>query len=138
QLTAAFDDLLKRRNHRLTAVETEALGAGILHVEEILEALGLDQFAQDGALALLSELNFLVGPLDALLDPRFLRRVGDMEEFEADRAAIGPPQDGEHFAHGRVFEPEYVIDEDPAVVVGFLEAVGRGMQLLVIPLRLEA
>ncbi len=61
-----------------------------------------------------------------------------MDEFEADRAAIGPPQDREHFAHARIFKPEHVIDEDLAVVVGFLEAVGRGMQLLVIPLRLEA
>ncbi len=30
-------------NHRFAAVEAEALGAGVAHVEELLEALGLDQ-----------------------------------------------------------------------------------------------
>ena len=138
KLAAALDDLLKRRNHRLRAVEAEALGAGIFDVEEILEALGLDQLAEDRALALPRELDFLVGPLDALLNPGLLRRIGNMDEFEADGPAIGPPQDRKHFAHGREFEPEHMIDEDLAVVVGLLEAVGRGMELLVVPLRLEA
>ena len=110
----------------------------IFDVEEILEALGLDQLAEDRALALPRELDLLVGPLDPLLDPGLLGRIGNMDKFEADRAAIGPAQDREHFAHGRIFEPEHVIDEDLAVVVGLLEAVGRGMQLLVVPLRLEA
>ena len=45
ELAAALDDLLERRDHRLAAVEAEALGAGIFDVEEILEALGLDQLA---------------------------------------------------------------------------------------------
>src|SRR6202034_3160856 len=106
-------------------------------VEEILETLGLRKLAKDRALALTSERDFLVGPLHALLNPGLLRRIGNMDEFEADRAAVGPSQDREHIAHGRIFEPEHVIDEDPAVVVGLLESVGRGMELLVIPLRLK-
>ena len=138
QLAAALDDLLERRDHRLAAVEAEALGARILDVEEVLEALGLDQLAEDGALALPGELDLLVRPLDALLNPGLLGRIGDVDEFEADRAAIGAAQDRQHLAHGRKFEPEHVIDEDLAVVVGLVEAVGRGMQLLVILLRLEA
>src|SRR6202453_4328165 len=137
ELAATLDDLLKRRNHRLRAVEPEALGAGILYVEEIFEALCLDQFAKDRALALPRELDFLVGPLDALLNPGLLRRIGNMDEFEADGPAIGPPQDRKHFTHGREFEPEHMIDEDLAIVVGLLEPVGRGMELLVIPLLLE-
>ena len=40
---AALDDLLQRRDHGLAAVEAEALGAGVAHVEELLEALGLDE-----------------------------------------------------------------------------------------------
>ena len=47
ELAAAFDDLLERGHHRLAAVETEALGAGIFDVEEALEDLGLDQLLQD-------------------------------------------------------------------------------------------
>src|SRR3984885_15608904 len=106
ELAAAFDDLLKRRNHRLRAVEPEALGAGIFDVEEILEALCLDQLAKDRALALPRELYFLVGPLDALLNPGLLRRIRNMDEFEPDGPAIGPSQDRKHFAHGREFEPD--------------------------------
>ena len=50
ELAAALDDLLERGNHRLAAVEAEALAAGIFDVK-ILEALGLDQLGQDRALA---------------------------------------------------------------------------------------
>ena len=52
ELAAALDDLLQRRDHGLGAVEAEALGAGVLHVGELLEALGLDQLVEDRALAL--------------------------------------------------------------------------------------
>ena len=138
ELSAALDDLFEGRDHRLRAVEAEALCAGVLDVEEILEALGLDQLAEDRALAFLGELDFLVRPLDALLNPRLLGGIGNMDELEADRVAIGAPQDRQHLAHRGEFEPEHVIDEDLAVVIGFLEAVGRGMELLVILLRLEA
>ena len=110
----------------------------ILDVEEVLEALGLDQLRQDRALAFAGELDLLVRTLDALLDPGLLGGIGDVQELEADRAAIGAAQDRQHLAHGRVFEPEHVVDEDLAVVVGLGEAVGRRMQLLVVLLRLEA
>ena len=137
KLAAALDDLLERRDHRLRAIKAEALRPRVLDVEKILEALGLNELAEDRALALPRELDFLVRPLDALLDPGLFGRIGDMDEFESDGPAIGPAQDREHFAHGRIFEPEHVIDEDLAVVVGLLEAVSRGMQLLVVPLRLK-
>ena len=51
EIAAALDDLLERRNQRLAAVEAEALGAGVAHVEELLEAFGLDELVEDGALA---------------------------------------------------------------------------------------
>jgi hypothetical protein len=51
QLAAALDDLLQRGDHRLAAIEAEALGAGIFHIEELLEALGLDQLVEDRLLA---------------------------------------------------------------------------------------
>src|SRR5580698_7509373 len=137
ELAAALDDLLERRNHRLRAIEAKALGANKFDVEEILEALGLDQLSKDGALALARELDFLIWPLDPLLNPGLFRGIGNMDEFEANGPAIGPPQNPEHFAHGCKFEPEHVIDEDLAVVVGLLEPVGRGMEFLVVPLRLE-
>ena len=59
---AALDDLLQRRDHRFAAVEAEALGAGEFEVAEFLEALGLDQLVEDGALALGVKVISLSGP----------------------------------------------------------------------------
>ena len=42
ELAAALDDLLEAGDQRFAAVEPEALGADELDVEELLEALGLD------------------------------------------------------------------------------------------------
>lgn len=57
---AALDDLLQRRDHRLAAIEAEALRAGVLQVQELLEALGLDQLVEDRAAALGREGDLLV------------------------------------------------------------------------------
>ena len=135
---AALDDLLERRDHRFAAVETEALGAGVFDVDELLEAFGLDKLLQDRALAFVREGDFLVRTLDALLQPRLLRRVGDVHEFVADGRAISAAQDREHLENGRVFEAEHVIDEDLAIVVAVLETVARRVQLLVIHAGLDA
>src|SRR5690242_9899476 len=95
---AALDDLLQRRNHRLAAVETEALGAGEFHIAELLEAVGLDELIEDRALALASEVDLLVASFDTLLNPALLRGVGDMQEFDAERLTVGPAQDGDDLA----------------------------------------
>jgi hypothetical protein len=52
EIAAALDDLLERRDERLGAVEAEAFGARVFEIEELLEALGLDNLVQDRALAL--------------------------------------------------------------------------------------
>jgi hypothetical protein len=59
ELAAALDDLLKGRNHRLAAVQAEALGAGVFDVAELLEGLGFDQLVEDRLLALDGEANVL-------------------------------------------------------------------------------
>ncbi len=135
---AALDDLLERGNHRFAAVETEALGARVLDVDELLEAFRLDQLLQDRALAFVGEGDLLVRTFDALLDPGLLGRIGNVHEFVADGRAIGAAQDRQHLEDGRVFETEHVIDEDLAIVVAVLEAVSRRMQFLVIETRLDA
>jgi hypothetical protein len=61
-MPAALDDLLERRNEGLAAVQPKTLGAGILHVNELLEAFSLDQLVQDGALALALNVMVLSGP----------------------------------------------------------------------------
>jgi hypothetical protein len=89
EIAAALDDLLQRRDQRLAAVEAEALGARVADVEELLEALRLDELVEDRALALAGEGDLLVGPLDALLDPGLLGRIGDVHELDAERLAVG-------------------------------------------------
>jgi hypothetical protein len=123
---AALDDLLQRRDQRFTAVEAEALGALVLDVDELLEALRLDQLRQDRLLALGRELDRLVRTFDAGLDPGLLLGIGDMHELDAERRAIGALQDLDHLADGRVFEAQHIVDEDRPVEIGFGEAVGRG------------
>ena len=131
-LAAALDDLLKCRDQRFTAVEAETLGALETHVEELLVTFGFDQLGQNGLLALRREVHALVRAFDAFLDPALFFRVGHMHEFDAERRAIGALENIDHLAHGRIFETENVIDENLAVVIAFLEAVGLRRKLVVI------
>src|SRR5438128_6439251 len=112
---AALDDLLERRDHRFGAVEPEALGAGELEIAELLEAFRLDQLVEDRALALARETDLLVRPFDALLDPALLRAVGDVQELDAERLAIGALQDREDLAQRSEFETEHLVEEDAAI-----------------------
>src|SRR3546814_8222220 len=89
ELAAALQDLLEGRDHRLAAVEAEALGAGVLLVEELLEDLGGGQPLQDGPLAVDREIGLVADGLDALLYPGLLGRVLDVHELDADRPAVG-------------------------------------------------
>jgi hypothetical protein len=128
QRATALDDLLERRNGGLAAIKAEALGAGVLDVDELLEALGLDQLVEDRLLAFGGEGDFLVRPLDALLDPLLGLGIGDVHELDAERTAIGALQDGQHLGDGGVFEPQIVVDEDLAAVVGLGEAVAARIE----------
>src|SRR5262249_19218272 len=127
---ATLDDLLQRRDHGFGAIEAEALGAGEFHIAEFFEALGFDQLVEDGALALAGKRDLLVRPLDALLDPAFLRGVGNVEEFDAERLTIGPAQNGDDFADRAEFEPEHMVEKNSAVEVGLAEAVRARIKLL--------
>ena len=83
------------------------------------------------------EADFLVAAFDALLDPAFLRGIGDVHELDAQRLAIGAAQDGDDLAHGREFEPEHLVEENPAVEIGFGEAVGARIEFFFVLFRLE-
>ena len=138
EIAAALDDLLERRDQQFAAVEAETLGAGIFDVEEFLEAFGLHQLVEDGALALNGEADFLVAAFDALLDPAFLRGIGDVHELDAQRLAIGAAQDGDDLAHGSEFEAEHLVEEYPAIEIGFLKAIRARVEFFFVFFRLEA
>src|SRR4051812_20558749 len=87
-LAAIFDHRLERRDHRLAAVETEALGADIFAGEELLPLLALDHLGEDRLLALGGESNLGVAPFHPLLEEAALLQVVDVHIFEADLAAI--------------------------------------------------
>ena len=131
-LAAALDDLLKCRDQRFTTIEAETLGTLETHVEELLIAFGFDELGQNRLLAFRREVHTLVRTFDAFLDPAFFFRVGHMHKFDAERRAIGALENIDHFAYGRVFETEDVIDENLAVVVAFLEAIGFRRKLVIV------
>src|SRR3546814_13356425 len=69
ELRAAFENLLDGRARGLAAFEAEALGAGVLLVEILLEDLGLDHALEDGAPPEFRKVGPVADALDALLDP---------------------------------------------------------------------
>jgi hypothetical protein len=125
QIAAALDHLLQGRDHGLAAVQAEPLGAGETLVQEALEALGLDQLVQDGQLAFLGEgvLLELVRPLEPLLKPGLLLRLGDMHVLDADIAAVGALQNVQHLADGAGLQAQDAVQEDRPIQVGAAEAV---------------
>src|SRR6476469_4000033 len=129
ELAAALDDLLERRDHRLAAIEAEPLGAGIFDIEEMLEALRLDQLVEDRPLAFGGEADALVGPLDALLDPGLLARIGNVHELDPQRRAVGALEDGDDLVEGGPLETEHIVDEDRPVHVLRTEAVEGRIEL---------
>src|SRR5215213_2752439 len=138
EIAAALDDLLERRDQRLSPVETKALGPGELDVAEFLKAFRLDQLVEDRALALARERDLLVLPFDALLDPGLLLCIRDVHELDAHRLAVGALTDGNDLAHGGEFEPKHEVEEDLAIEVGVTESIGARVELLVVLRWLEA
>src|SRR5262245_62589101 len=125
ELAAALEDLLDRRDQRLAAVETEALGADELHAEIALQPLRLDHALEDGAAALDGEFGMVLDVLDALLDPDPLVGIGDVHGFHADLATVGLAQAVHDLAQGwRFAKAKRPEDEDGTVGVGLAEAQG--------------
>src|SRR5579872_454141 len=137
EIAAALDDLLERRDQRFPAVQAEALGARELQVAEFLKTLGLDELVEDRAPALWRERDFLVRPLDTLLNPGLLRGIGDVHELDAERLAISALANCDDLAKRAVFEAEHVIEENLAVEIGLGEAVTARIELFAVARRLD-
>ncbi len=138
EIAAALDDLLERRNQRFASVEAETLGAGELRVAELLETFGFDELVEDRAPALAGERDFLIRPLDAFLDPGFLRRIGDVHEFDAERLAVSALADRDDFAKVAVFQTEHMIEKYLAVEIGLRKTIRARVELFAVARRLDA
>ena len=128
QAAAALDDLFEPRNHAFRAVQTEAFGAGVFYIEELLETLGRDQLVEDGLLAFRCEADRLVGAFDALLNPALLLGVRDMHELDAQRAAIRPLQNVGDQPHRSMFEAQHLVEKDRPVEIIVAETIGGGIE----------
>ena len=126
---AALDDLLHRRNHRFTTIDTKALRALIFDMEVVLKALSLNQLAEDCLLAFRRELDLFVHALDPALKPLLLVGVGDVGEFDREGTAISPAEDLEDRAQGRALETQDHVEEDLTVIVFIGEAVAGRIEL---------
>src|SRR5712692_3944800 len=85
---AALDDLFQRRDRGLGAIEAETFGAGEFDVAEFFETFGFGELVENRALAFAGERDLLVLAFDALLNPRLLRRIGNVHKLDAERLAI--------------------------------------------------
>jgi hypothetical protein len=90
---AGDQDLVQQRDDGLAALETEALLADVLGLQEGLERLRGVEPAQH--VLLLLTVGLIVLDLDPLLEPVALLGVGDVHVLDADRAAVGVAQHAE-------------------------------------------
>ena len=137
EIAAALDDLLERRDHRLAAFEAETLRAGVLDLQEFLEALRLDELVENRLFAERRELDPLLAAFDAALNPAALIDVGDVHILDADLGAVGLPHDVDDLAHGEhgMLGAERVVEIDGTVEIGLQEAVSRRQELgMILPL----
>ena len=129
EVGAGLDDRLHGRDHAFGALQREPLVAEIFELQEAFERFRRVELAEDVVLVVEIESRLVSGVLEALLQPGLLLGILDMHELDPDGRAIGLLKHVEQFAQRRELEPEYAVDEDRAVVVGFRETVARGVEL---------
>jgi len=96
-----LEDLVEDGDERLAALEAEALLAHVAVGEERLEAVCLEQLAQDAALGIAAEPRAVARGLQALGEPRATVGGADVGVLHAHRAAVGRLQAGDDVAERR-------------------------------------
>ena len=124
EIAAALNDLLQCRYESFATIQAKTLRAGIFDIDKLLEPFCFNQFLENRLLAHIGKSHFLIGPFNALLQPGFFFRVGNMHELQCHCAAISAVQNIQHFANGGAFKPEHIIDENRPVIIGFGEPIG--------------
>ena len=88
KLCAALQNLLYGRDHRLSTIHAEPLGAGIFLMQIFFEFFSINKALIDRLLAALGKVSAVADSLNALLDPSLLCWILDMHKFHTDCAAI--------------------------------------------------
>ena len=60
-----------------------------------------------------------------------------MQEFDAERLAISPPQDGDDLADGAEFKTKHLVEKNRPVKIALAEAVGARIEFLFVIRRLQ-
>jgi hypothetical protein len=123
------EEAVEEGDERLPALEGEALVADVAGVEEPLEALGGDELLEDPPAALRVEGRIVAGGLHVVLEPDFSLGVGDVHVLDADRSAVGFPEDLEDLAQRRPVPPRERPGQELPVEVPEGEVVGGGFEV---------
>ena len=123
-----LDDRVQERNQHLAPLERKPLLAHIVLVEKRLEQLGHVQLVDNPPLLLDVERRPVAHRLHPLEQPLADLGVADMHELDADRAAVGLPQDRDQLAQGREPALAQLVVKDP-VQVGFGQPKRRRLKM---------
>ena len=99
EIAATLDDLFERRNQGLAPSRPKRLVPVNFTSQKFSKPSDSTSLLRIARLPSRGEGDLLVAPFDALLDPAFLRGVGDVHELDAERLAIRAAQDGDDLAH---------------------------------------
>ncbi len=99
-----LDDRVEQRDQRLPALEREALLADVFGLQELLEGLGRDQPLEEAERVLRGAGRPVAAALHALDEPVALLAVADVDELDAERAAVGFAQRRDQLAERHVVE----------------------------------
>ena len=122
-LAATLEDLLKGRDYGFTTIKAKTLGAGVFFVQIALKLGGVDKPLINRLLAAYGKICPIANSFNSFLNPRLLRRILNMHEFDTDGAAIGFAQQGEDFAQRCRFKAKHIINKDRSVPIILTKSV---------------
>ena len=129
QLGGALGEDVQHGDHAFAAFEREALGAGVLRVQELLEDLGVGELGEDANLLLATEVDVVSGQLHAVAEPIARLPVLEEGELDADRSRVRVFQACQNRAQRFVRRPCQVARREDGVRVDMGEPVALQNEL---------
>ena len=127
--TGPLDQFVEHRDQRLGALEREALLPDIAGMHVLLDALGGRQHVQDPAPLIAVQFGLRAIGLEALLNPAFLRRVGDVHVLGADGAGVDLAQLAQDLVQRELVRREQRAGVELGREVFLAEAVVAGLEV---------